>query len=101
MKDYGEEKSWIKAFVIRKSFDLVSDQDVHPIKVFSDGDILMSRSNLCMFYYCNKTKTTTNVDIFGVDENKDWADFGVTKAMLHTPSFLSLRSFIEESVTGF
>ncbi|KAL7156008.1 hypothetical protein ABFS83_03G114000 [Erythranthe nasuta] len=112
MKEYGNDKSWTKEFVIRKSPELVSGYGqsngiVYPIKVFEDGHMLMTweeHENVHMFsnmfYYSNKTKTTTLFDAYGV--------FGLInigtpmQALLHTPSFLSLkRSFPKEYVTEF
>ncbi|EYU22880.1 hypothetical protein MIMGU_mgv1a020565mg [Erythranthe guttata] len=112
MKEYGIHKSWTKEFVIRKSPELVSGYGqsngiVYPNKVFEGGHVLMTweeHENVHMFsnmfYYSNKTKTTTLFDAYGV--------FGLInigtpmQALLHTPSFLSLkRSFPKEYVTEF
>ncbi|KAL9173350.1 hypothetical protein ABFS82_03G108100 [Erythranthe guttata] len=103
MKECGDEKSWTKDFVVR-----ISDSDflrgyggsceiAYPIKVFKDGDILMVLSDLYIFYYSNKTKTTTPVYMLGVYE-----DIGGLKALLHSSSFLSLEtSFPIENVRPF
>ncbi|KAL7156010.1 hypothetical protein ABFS83_03G114200 [Erythranthe nasuta] len=111
MKEYGNDESWTKEFVIGKTPELVSDYGqsngiVCPIKIFKDGHVLMTweehlgvnmLSN--MFYYSNKTKTTTLFDAYNV--------FGILgagshmEALFFTPSFLSLKSFRNELVTEF
>ncbi|KAL7157656.1 hypothetical protein ABFS83_02G092000 [Erythranthe nasuta] len=104
MKEYGDEKSWTKEFVIRKSREYVCycegcTEIVYPIRVFKDGDILMAWFGIHMFYYSDKTKTTARIDMFGM-EDEDNFDFDM-KAMLHTSSFLSLTCFPKESVITF
>ncbi|KAL7156017.1 hypothetical protein ABFS83_03G114800 [Erythranthe nasuta] len=99
MKECGDGKSWTKDFVVRKSDSdfLRGCEIVYPIKVFKDGDILMVLSDLYIFYYSNKTKTTTPVYMLGVYE-----DIGGLKALLHSSSFLSLESsFPMENVRLF
>ncbi|KAL8482298.1 hypothetical protein ACS0TY_028458 [Phlomoides rotata] len=56
MKEYGDEKSWTKEFVISKSPNHVGEsyEVIRPIKVFKDGDILMGEE-FSLFYYSNKT----------------------------------------------
>ncbi|KAL7119960.1 hypothetical protein ACP275_02G094100 [Erythranthe tilingii] len=110
MKEYGDEKSWTKEFVIRKSPELINRYGqscgiVYPVKVFEDGHVLMTWEDLDlnmflkMFYYSNKTNTTRVIDAYDV--------FGITssgipmQAMTHTPSFLSLKSFPKEYVNKF
>ncbi|EYU22873.1 hypothetical protein ABFS82_03G107900 [Erythranthe guttata] len=102
MKEYGDESSWTKEFVIRKSPDFVCAYGqyaelVIPIKVFENGDVLVTWQDLKMFYYSNETKTTKRMDAFGRFD-------GLTPmyAMPFTPSFLSLeKSFPAEDVTSF
>ncbi|KAI3464425.1 hypothetical protein Pfo_021088 [Paulownia fortunei] len=61
MKEYGVEKSWTKEFVISKIPDTAGEsyEVVYPMKVFKDGDILMSWEDYFLFYYSNKTQTTS------------------------------------------
>ncbi|XP_012854989.1 PREDICTED: F-box/kelch-repeat protein At3g06240-like [Erythranthe guttata] len=111
MKEYGNDESWTKEFVIGKTPELVSDYGqsngiVCPIKIFKDGHVLMTWEEhlgvnmlLNMFYYSNKTKTTTLFDaynVFGISGAGSHMD-----ALLFTPSFLSLKSFPNEFVTEF
>ncbi|KAL2231923.1 F-box protein At3g07870-like [Sesamum indicum] len=97
MKEYGVEKSWTKEFVISKvpNYAGESYEVVYPIKIFKDGDILMAWQDFYLFYHSLKNKTTANVDIpkLHTTYNKE--------AMLHTPTFLSLRSFAMENVCSF
>ncbi|KAL7156007.1 hypothetical protein ABFS83_03G113900 [Erythranthe nasuta] len=102
MKEYGDEKSWTKQFVIRKSTEFVTDSDsgpatMYPVKVFKDGDILMVCFDMYAICYSNKTKTTIDFDMLGVYDGA----LGFGAMLLHTPSFLSLRSFQLENVGSF
>ncbi|KAL8465904.1 hypothetical protein ACS0TY_035136 [Phlomoides rotata] len=84
MKEHGVEKPWIQEYVMTNVFE--RGGSVCPIKVFKDGDILM----ICVFYmfhYSSKTKTTRKVDMFKQPNGNEVA------AILHTPSFLPLKSF--------
>ncbi|KAL8510280.1 hypothetical protein ACS0TY_017184 [Phlomoides rotata] len=95
MKEYGVEKSWIKEFVISKVPDFVGKcyEVVYPIKVFKDGDILMAWEDSFLFYYSNKTKTSRKIHMFEPETYMD--------AVVHTPSFLSLKSFRVKNVRSF
>lgn len=96
MKEYGDEKSWSKEYVMEKDQTFESDdfccccggyrEVVYPIKVFRDGDILMAYSDECTIDYSNKTKAIAQTDIFGLG---DEFDFGGMEAMLHTSSLLA------------
>lgn len=95
MKEYGNEKSWTKEFVISKIPDFAGEsyEVVYPIKVFEDGDILMIWDDLYLFYYSNKTKTAAKIDMWGLK------NAGRMDAMLHTStSFMSLKSLVMENV---
>ncbi|KAL7149735.1 hypothetical protein ABFS83_05G061000 [Erythranthe nasuta] len=107
MKDYGDEKSWTKEFVLTKIPDLFVDHDeywtIYPIKVFNDGDILMAWHDLRTYYYSNKTKVITEFDLFEVERDdleRPELEDGMS-AVLYTPSFLSVRRFPEESISTF
>lgn len=93
MKDYGVEKSWTKEFVINKrkipNFARALDHIAYPIKVFKDGDILMVWGGTSVFCYSRKTGTAHEVNTF--------KDMNV-QSILHTSSFLSLKSFENEDV---
>ncbi|KAG8378372.1 hypothetical protein BUALT_Bualt08G0130700 [Buddleja alternifolia] len=99
MKEYGVDKSWKKEFVISKIsiFAGESSKVVYPLKVFRDGDILMSGEweDDRLFYYSNKTKTTKKIDMLKLRYR------GCIDAMLHTSSFVLLKSFVNENVTFF
>ncbi|KAI3464426.1 hypothetical protein Pfo_021089 [Paulownia fortunei] len=97
MKEYGVEKSWKKEYVISKIPHLAGEsyEVVNPMKVFRDGDILMSWEDYFRFYYSNKTKTTQKIDMFELHTS------GSIDSMLYTSSFLSLKSFPVENVSSF
>lgn len=113
MEQYGDEKSWTKEFVIRKGPEFVFDcrclqrcrEVVYPIKVFKDGEILMAWHDVYTICYSNETKTTRRTDVFGLDELGDELqhcfELGGMKVLTYTPSFLSLTSFANETVTPF
>ncbi|KAL6552690.1 hypothetical protein OROHE_008054 [Orobanche hederae] len=68
MKEYGDEKSWTREYVV--SINPGFERDgyvpvfVYPIKVFEDGDILMVWDERLLFYYSNKTKTSQEIGMF-------------------------------------
>ncbi|KAK4391176.1 F-box protein [Sesamum angolense] len=97
MKEYGVEKSWTKEFVISKLPDYAGEcyEVVYPIKIFKDGDILMAWEDFHLFYHSLKNKTTASVDM-----PRQQTTYG-TEALLHTPTFLSLKSFARENVYSF
>ncbi|KAG8378374.1 hypothetical protein BUALT_Bualt08G0130900 [Buddleja alternifolia] len=87
MKEYGVDKSWTKEFVISRIPNLngESHEVVYPLKVFRDGDMLMlGKWEDNLFYYSSKTKTIKNFE---------HPSLYCDKAMLHTSSFVSLKSF--------
>ncbi|KAL8468599.1 hypothetical protein ACS0TY_031698 [Phlomoides rotata] len=93
MKEYGIEKSWTKEFVIRKTPTLFNNRSiVYPIKVFKDGDILMSWNDTFLFCYSKKNNTTQIINTF---------DGGHFQKFLHTSSFYSLKSFFKSNVRSF
>ncbi|KAK4413274.1 F-box protein [Sesamum alatum] len=97
MKEYGVEKSWTKEFVISKLPDFAGEsyEVVYPIKIFKDGDILMAWADFYLFYHSLKNRTTAQVDIPRLQTTYRM------EAMLHTPTFLSLKSFAMENVCSF
>ncbi|XP_022878786.1 F-box protein CPR30-like [Olea europaea var. sylvestris] len=88
MKEYGVKKSWIKEFVISKMPDFAgtSYEMVHALKVFENGDILMSWDDYYLFFYRNQSKTLQQVEV--VPNNS-------IQTMLHVPSLFSLKNFTE------
>ncbi|KAL2231922.1 F-box protein At3g07870-like [Sesamum indicum] len=97
MKEYGVEKSWTKEFVISKVPDYAGEsyEVVYPIKIFRDGDILMAWEDFHLFHHSIKNRTTASVDIAALQTA------GCIGAMLHNPTFLSLKSFATENVCSF
>ncbi|KAL8485731.1 hypothetical protein ACS0TY_027860 [Phlomoides rotata] len=100
MKEYGVERSWTKKFVTSKlviDFDIANCMSavLYPIKIFQDGDILFAWKDFFLVYYSSKTDTIQEVDMFRVPSDN------MLDAILHTPSFLSLRSFGLENVISF
>ncbi|KAL9172090.1 hypothetical protein ABFS82_03G021500 [Erythranthe guttata] len=104
MKEYGNEKSWTKQFVIRKGYGHCYGEQprgiVYPIKLFKDGHVLMTWQQdsswfYDMFYYSNRTKTTRG-------NGKLMSSVASPmQAMLYTPNFLSLKTFPKEDVSKF
>ncbi|KAH6765205.1 hypothetical protein C2S51_016454 [Perilla frutescens var. frutescens] len=95
MKEYGDEKSWTKEFVIRKMFHADFLGFLCPIKVFEDGDILMEVEMQRLLYYSNKTKSIREVNVSGSDCT------GCTIAICYNPSFVSLKTIAMENVVSF
>ncbi|KAH6826256.1 hypothetical protein C2S53_001693 [Perilla frutescens var. hirtella] len=91
MKEYGDEKSWTKEYVICKMFHADFLVFLCPIKVFEDGDILMEIGIQRLVYYSNKTETIREVDVSGSD----------CTAISYTPSFVSLKTIAMENVVSF
>ncbi|KAG8378373.1 hypothetical protein BUALT_Bualt08G0130800 [Buddleja alternifolia] len=92
-KEYGVKKSWKKEIVITRILDLDGEFDeiYHPLKVCPDGDILMWGEDDHLSYYSNKTKTIKKFERPPLD---------CDNAMLHTSSFVSLKSFVIENVSA-
>ncbi|XP_047953279.1 F-box protein At3g07870-like [Salvia hispanica] len=92
MKEYGDEKSWRKEYVISKIEDYKgqSYEVVRPLKVFKDGDMLMACGEFSLFYSSSKTRTISRIEMFGY-----------ANSVVHTSSFLSLTSFGTENVSYF
>ncbi|KAK6114753.1 hypothetical protein DH2020_007022 [Rehmannia glutinosa] len=97
MKEYGDEKSWRKEYVISKVPDFAGEsyEVVRPMKVFGDGDILMAWQDFHLFYYSSKAKTLAGINMFELRTP------GRVDSMLHTSSFVSLKNFTMENVISF
>lgn len=92
MKEYGVENSWIKYFIICKNNYHEHPLSMYPIKVFKDGDILMVWGHMMLFYYSKNAK---------VYEHLFYNPPTYVDTFIHTPSFLSLKSFGMENVRSF
>lgn len=91
MGEYGDETSWTKEYV--KDRDVCGDyMIISPIKIFEDGDVLMEYEESLLFYYSDKTKTIRKIEMFEACSRNHFR----VNAILHTPSFLSVRNFGEE-----
>ncbi|KAL8499461.1 hypothetical protein ACS0TY_022430 [Phlomoides rotata] len=103
MEEYGNVKSWTKKLVfnctLEGEFHLL--YELHPLKVFKDGDILMEINNGVFFYYCNKTKTIQEVDMFKVGLKVPCYFRVRIQAIVYAPSFRSLKSLGMENVISF
>ncbi|XP_057793440.1 F-box protein At3g07870-like [Salvia miltiorrhiza] len=100
MKEYGDEKSWTKEFVIRKqphrSFWGKFCGFHFPIKVFKDGDILVAEQDgPDLFCYSSEGGTIQEIDPFKV------CCYSLTNTVIYTPSFLSVKMFGTEKVCSF
>ncbi|XP_057786309.1 F-box protein At4g22390-like isoform X2 [Salvia miltiorrhiza] len=95
MKEYGDDESWTKEFIIHK----VGLEDrlwfVCPIKVFEDGDIIMGLEFRQLGYYSSKTKTIRKLDVSELDPNIS------SCAVVYAPSFLPLKTYAMENVISF
>ncbi|KAL8481963.1 hypothetical protein ACS0TY_028199 [Phlomoides rotata] len=94
MSESGDEKAWVKVYVISKTPDFFPFRFmiglIFPLKVFKDGDILLEWDGCFLFRYSEKDKLEP-FDMFC-----SWHE-----AIIHTPSFLSLKSFDAENVSTF
>lgn len=97
MKEYGDEKSWTKEFVINEIPNLAGGfKSVYPVEIFKDDDILMHmfmRWNDLYLVYYNRSGIVERIDII---EGRSEAF-----PMLHRSSFFSLESFPVENVSRF
>ncbi|XP_057491467.1 F-box protein At3g07870-like [Actinidia eriantha] len=101
MNEYGVKESWTKEFVIQKSSDLdwLSYDAVSPLKVWKNGDVLMSYRDDFLFSYSPERKTLEDVR---VPSDKGYiASFAVYEMILHVASFVSLMDFEAERVYMF
>ncbi|KAK4490083.1 hypothetical protein RD792_000738 [Penstemon davidsonii] len=85
------KKSWTKEFTISKvpNFAGESWEIVYPMKIFKNGDILMTMDNSYPFYYSKQSKTLQMIGN------------SYFEARLHVSSFLSLKTFAEENVISY
>ncbi|CAA0809805.1 Unknown protein [Striga hermonthica] len=95
MREYGDDKSWTKEYVISKRPDFAGEcyEVVRPMKVFGDGDVLMAWDDYFLFYYSERDKVVRSIDMFG--------SFGSIDSFLHKPSFFSLTNFPMENAVSF
>ncbi|KAH6765209.1 hypothetical protein C2S52_014260 [Perilla frutescens var. hirtella] len=96
MKEYGDEKSWTKEFIIPKISPVEYSGILRPIKVFEKGGILMAwEADSRVLYFTSKTIAIRKLDLFELN-----VDYNV-HAIMYTPSFVSLKTFAMENVTSF
>ncbi|XP_057793443.1 F-box protein CPR1-like [Salvia miltiorrhiza] len=97
MRDYGDDKSWTKEFVIRKKDLDYNEGLMCPIKAFQNGDILMALeySKPLTLYFSSKTKTFRHVDLFGLQ-----SCFCI-RTVSYAPSFLPLKTLAVDNVSSF
>ncbi|KAL8481688.1 hypothetical protein ACS0TY_027996 [Phlomoides rotata] len=92
VQEDGDEKFWVQLFAIRKTPEFFPFRFmiglIFPLKVFKDGDILFEWDGCFLFRYTDKEKFKP-FDMFC-----SWHE-----AIIHTPSFLSLKSFNMEDVS--
>lgn len=92
MKDYGDNESWTKEFIIKRRRP---SRSLSPFKVFKDGDtlIFLRFNDNGLLFYSSKTKAIK-------EDSGERRDRGTT--FHHTPSFLSLhKTFATEHVSSF
>ncbi|KAL8482156.1 hypothetical protein ACS0TY_028352 [Phlomoides rotata] len=90
MKEYGVEKSWTKQFFIvhAQPFETTFyiDEAAYPIQIFEHGDILLAWDDECLYYSKKNDAVLKRLT------------FDYINPFLHTPSFLSLKSFGMEKI---
>ncbi|KAL8485603.1 hypothetical protein ACS0TY_027770 [Phlomoides rotata] len=93
MKEYGVEKSWTKQFFIvhAQPFETTFyiDEFPYPIQIFEHGDILLAWDDEFLYYSKKNDAVLKRLT------------FDYINPFLHTPSFLSLKSFGMEKVVSF
>ncbi|XP_073057364.1 F-box/kelch-repeat protein At3g06240-like [Primulina eburnea] len=99
MKEYGVKESWSRQFIFLATeiCPALPFYGISLIKGYKNGDILYSWEDETVYYYSNKTKTSHEVALFA--QYSDSSDS--FKTMLHSSSFLSLKSFDGENVISF
>ncbi|XP_047953325.1 F-box protein At3g07870-like [Salvia hispanica] len=97
MKEYGNEKSWSVEFSILKDNTPIWDglQQLNPIEVFKNGDMLLSWRQGRPIYYSSTTKAIQEVDLHDSEDDMRY------QISLYTPSLLSLKTFATENVISF
>ncbi|KAL8476401.1 hypothetical protein ACS0TY_028902 [Phlomoides rotata] len=96
VKEHGDEKFWVKVVVICKTGEFSNFNFMMltglllPLKVYNDGDVLFELDGCYLFFYSKKNKCIT------FNEFENWH-----QAVIHTPSFLSLKCFNTENASTF
>ncbi|CAI9764067.1 unnamed protein product [Fraxinus pennsylvanica] len=92
--DMGYEGIWSEEIMYQRIFFFISKMPefagisyemVYALKVFENGDILMSWEDY-LFFYRNQSKTLQQVEVV--------PNYSI-QTMLHVPSFVSLKNFTE------
>ncbi|XP_057793094.1 F-box protein At3g07870-like [Salvia miltiorrhiza] len=88
VKDYEVDKSWSKQYVICQDpdFDIFDTGFLQPIKLLSNGDLLILCNETMFIYYSKESETTKEIKLLGAGE--EYYSMDLT---LLTPTFLSLR----------
>lgn len=91
-----DDKSCTKRFVISK----MSPDDFYgvlcPIKVFKNGDVLISKEGRSrLLCYFNNTKMVGETDLV------ELYDFDCTSVVSYTPSLIALKTYTKEIVKSF
>ncbi|KAL1533733.1 F-box protein-like protein [Salvia divinorum] len=103
MKEYRVQESWTMEYQISIDIDCGfvyghwNLMYVYPIKVFENGDVLMSLEEKCLIYYSNKTRTIRQVGKLTDGTSEDDG----ASALIYTPSLFSLKNFAVENVILF
>ncbi|KAH6759373.1 hypothetical protein C2S51_019608 [Perilla frutescens var. frutescens] len=95
MKEYGDEKSWIKEFIIKKPVHRDFIGFLFPVKVFKDGDILIAEERCGELFFSNKAKTIKKCGLL------EFHSCYGTSTVVYTPSFLPVKMFAMENVRSF
>ncbi|KAL1827906.1 hypothetical protein ACET3Z_006318 [Daucus carota] len=94
MKDYGVKESWSKEIIIQELNFGLHCRTFYVLKVLKDGSILMLCSANLLFTYHPGTKIWQVVPCFKEYEIQSMY------ASVYVPSFISLKSFMLENVSG-
>lgn len=94
MKEYVDEKSWRKEFIIKKPTGSSLRGFRFPIKVFKDGEILIADKYKPGFLcYSSKARTIQEFDPFQACSR--------TSTVFYTPTFLSVKMFAVANFLAF
>ncbi|XP_057788347.1 putative F-box protein At3g10240 [Salvia miltiorrhiza] len=93
MKEYGDDESWSKEYVMIYHPDFPPGPAIYPIKVFKDGDILMLLEEEFLLYYSNNTKNTQQVHALEAATGDTYIS-----AIIFTPTLSSLKTLGMENV---
>ncbi|KAL8472339.1 hypothetical protein ACS0TY_029524 [Phlomoides rotata] len=96
VKERGDKKVWVKVLGIRKTSEFYDFNYMRftgllfPIKIYKDGGVLFEWDGHYLVFYDEKNRRIE------YDEFNNWH-----QAVIHTPSFLSLKRFDMENVSTF